>query len=113
VVDKTSSPPPERSEPPAPPVPLRAPEPAFFDDPTVDNLIAVTLELGGELWLQKERTRMLESVLIERGILTRELLDAWQPSDVAAERARIEREAYVERVFGVLARRTVRATPES
>jgi hypothetical protein len=91
--------------------PRPAPEPAFFENPAVDNLIAVTLELGGELWLQKERTRMLEALLVERGLLTREQLDAWQPDEAEAARARDEREAYVQRVFGAFTRTTVRATP--
>ena len=37
--------------------PQPAPEPAFFDNPAIDNLIAVTLELGAELWVQRERMR--------------------------------------------------------
>ena len=51
------------SAPPSPPAP--APEPAFFDNPAIDNLIAVTLELGAELWVQRERMRVIERLLAD------------------------------------------------
>jgi hypothetical protein len=91
--------------------PPRAPEPAFFDNPAVDNLIAVTLELGAELWLQRERTRVLERLLAERGLVAQALIDGYQPSDEEAARARAERDAFVNRIFGALVRQTVPATP--
>lgn len=91
--------------------PVPAPEPAFFDNPAIDNLIAVTLELGAELWLQKERTRVIEHLLAQRGVVTRELIDAHVDSDEEAARITLERAQFVNRVFGLFARQTVRGTP--
>jgi hypothetical protein len=54
---------------PAPPTP--APEPAFFDNPAIDNLIAVTLELGAELWVQRERMRVVETLLAQKDYIER------------------------------------------
>ncbi|MCC6172262.1 MAG: hypothetical protein IT481_09570 [Gammaproteobacteria bacterium] len=99
-----------RSAHPAPPAP--APEPAFFDDPAIDNLIAVTLELGAELWAQRERTRVIEALLAHKGVVTPELIEQYQPSEAEAARSRAERDAFVSRVYGAFARATVKATPD-
>lgn len=101
-----SAPLPERAGPPAP-----APEPAFFDNPAIDNLIAVTLELGAELWVQRERMRVIETLLAEKGVVTPELIEQHQPSDEEAARARADRDAFVNRIYGAFARQTVKATP--
>lgn len=95
---------------PAPPVP--APEPAFFDNPAIDNLIAVTLELGAELWVQRERTRVIETLLAQKGVVTPELIEQYMPSAEETTRARAERDAFVKRIYGVFARETVKATPD-
>ncbi len=101
-----SAPEPDRIAAPAP-----APEPAFFDNPAIDNLIAVTLELGAELWVQRERMRVIEKLLAEKGVVTPELIEQHQPSEAETARARAERDAFVNRIYGAFARQTVKATP--
>ncbi|MCU0759398.1 MAG: hypothetical protein MUF07_09445 [Steroidobacteraceae bacterium] len=100
-----------RSGHPAPPTP--APEPAFFDNPAIDNLIAVTLELGAELWVQRERMRVVESLLATQGVVTPEMIEQYLPSDAEAAKSRAERDAFVSRVYGAFARPTVKATPDA
>lgn len=102
---------PEPSSPAAAPVP--APEPAFFDNPAIDHLIAVTLELGAELCLQRERMRTIETLLADRGVVTTEMIESHVPSPEVAARARAERHEFVQRVYGAFARETVPATPTS
>jgi len=93
------------------PAPVPAPEPAFFDNRAIDDLIAVTLELGAELWVQCERLRVIEKLLAERGAVTAEMLEHYTPSDEERERVRAERDAFVARIFGAFSRQTVKATP--
>lgn len=93
--------------------PLPAPQPAFFENPVIDNLIAVTLELGAELWVQRERMRIIERLLAEKGVVTPELIEQYAPSPDEIERNRAERDAFVQRVFGIFGREMVRATPDS
>jgi hypothetical protein len=93
--------------------PQPAPEPAFFDNPAIDNLIAVVLELGAELWVQRERTRILEKLLAERGIVSSELIEQYRPTDAEMAAQRAERDAFINRLYGAFARETVRATPEA
>ena len=92
--------------------PIPAPEPAFFDNPAIDNLIAVTLELGAELWVQRERTRALEQLLAECGVVSAAQLEAFAPSAEQAALAKAERDAFVNRIYGAFARATVKATPD-
>ena len=68
--------------------PLPAPQPAFFDNPVIDNLIAVTLELGSELWVQRERMRIIERLLAEKGVVTPELIEQYVPGPEERERTR-------------------------
>jgi hypothetical protein len=93
--------------------PQPAPEPAFFDNPAIDNLIAVTLELGAELWVQRERMRVVEALLAEKGVVTQELIEQYMPSAEMQARSKSERDAFVQRVFGAFARETVKATPDA
>ena len=95
----------------APTPPQPPPEPAFFDNAAIDNLIAVTLELGAELWVVRDRLRVMEKLLAERGVLTPEMLEQYQPAEAELAAAREERDAFVQRVYGVFARPTVKATP--
>ncbi len=90
-----------------------APEPAFFDNPAIDNLIAVTMELGAELWVQRERMRIIERILAEKGVVTAELIEQYTPSVEETAAVRAERDAFVQRLFGAFARETVKATPEA
>jgi coenzyme F420-reducing hydrogenase delta subunit len=91
--------------------PVRAPNPAFFDHSMIDNLIAVTMELGAELWVQRERMRVIEQLLSENGVVTREAIERYEASPEERERVRSERDAFVQRLYGLLLRDTVNATP--
>ena len=91
--------------------PKPAPEPAFFDNPAIDNLIAVTLELGGELWVVRERLRLMEQLLTTHGKVTSEMIEQYLPCAEEQARVKAERDAFVNRIYGAFARETVKATP--
>jgi len=94
-------------------LPVPAPQPAFFDNPAIDNLIAVTLELGAELWVQKERMRVVERLLAERGVVTAEAIEQYSSTPEELARVQSERDAFVNRVYAALSRDTVPATPSA
>jgi hypothetical protein len=100
------------SDTPPPAGPKPAPQPAFFDNPAIDNLIAVTLALGAELWSQRDRMRALEKLLAARGIVSDELLEQYQPTDAELAASKAAREEFVNRIYGAFARPTVPGTPE-
>jgi hypothetical protein len=92
--------------------PKPAPQPAFFEHPVIDNLLAVTLELGAELWVQKERMRVLEAMLAESGVITREAFERHRDSLEESARVQAERDAFVKRLYGILTEPRVKATPK-
>lgn len=91
--------------------PTPAPQPAFFENPAIDNLMAVTLELGAELWVQKERMRVIERLLAERGVVSAEAIEQYTRSPEEVARVQGERDAFVQRLYASLTRATVPATP--
>ena len=60
---------------------VKAGRPAFFSDPDIDRLLAVTVRLMTEHSVLTERVKTLESLLIESGVLNQEALDAFEPSE--------------------------------
>ena len=69
--------------------------PQLFDDPAIDALVKMLLELARETWVVKARLTAVEAV---HGSVE----DAVLPPDVEARLA-AERDAFVRRVFGVIA----------
>ena len=77
-------------------------EPAFLPHPLLDRLVDVVLELGAELWIERDRRRVLEQLLAERGIVRTADLEAHRDTpEQRAERLR-DRDAFVRRLYGSL-----------
>jgi hypothetical protein len=83
-------------------------EPYFLPHPVMDQLIDVVLALGAELWVERDRRRIAEKLLAEKGLLSPADIEAYRDTaDERAERAR-DRDAFVRRIYGALNR-----TPEN
>ena len=50
------------------PMTPRSKRPSFFDEPAVDRLVTMMLEMMAELWVVKERIHKLEKVLSKAGV---------------------------------------------
>ncbi|MCC5863381.1 MAG: hypothetical protein JJT93_15890 [Gammaproteobacteria bacterium] len=78
------------------------PRPAFFNDPDVDRVLAITMAVSAEVAVMAERLDTLERVLEEKQLVAREELTGYAPDqDVVAERMRWH-EAFVSRVLRVV-----------
>ncbi len=76
---------------------------AFLDNPVVDNLVTVVLELGAQLWTERKRLRTLEAVLVKGGMAPDAVESFMFPlEDEAAWLA--ERDYFIETTFGALRR---------
>ena len=60
---------------------VKAGRPAFFSDPDIDRLLAVTVRLMTEHSVLTERVKALEALLIDSGVIKQETLDAFEPSE--------------------------------
>jgi hypothetical protein len=79
--------------------------PAFFDDPAVDHLMTMILELSTELSVVYTRLDTLERVLEKAKLIDRANLEAFEP-DPKVEAERTEwRALFLDRLF-----RTIRET---
>ena len=79
-------------------------EPAFLPHPVMDRLLESVMVLSAELWVERDRRRILEQLLQDRGILSAEDIERYTPSaEAESERAR-QRSQLTHRVLGPLAK---------
>lgn len=52
----------------------------FFQDPATDALLASLLKLMAEHWVVRERLMSLEALIMEKGLLTREEVEDFEPN---------------------------------
>ncbi|MDX2224614.1 MAG: hypothetical protein SFV21_17815 [Rhodospirillaceae bacterium] len=78
--------------------------PVYFDNPMIDALASVTMELGAALWVQTERLRVIERLLTQNGAVTTEMIEKYVPSDAERAEAKKARDAFINRVYGAFSR---------
>ena len=72
----------------------------FFQDPATDALLASLLKLMAEHWVVRERLMSLETLILGKGLLTREEIEEFEPD---AEQASAWAAANAELIRKVLA----------
>jgi hypothetical protein len=80
-------------------VPVR---PNYLGDARIDDVARMVFELTSELWVLKDRTMMLEALLVEHGVLADEAVDTMQPTTELSLKLLAERKALVARVYGAV-----------
>jgi len=68
----------------------------------IDQLGKAIITLAQELWVVKDRQRVLEAALADKGILTSELLDNWEPGVELADTLQKDRAALINNLLSVL-----------
>ncbi len=80
----------------------RGERPYFFDDPSVDKVVAMVMGLAGETAVMRDRLDTIERLLETKGLLRRAEIEAYQPSDdVLADRS-AWREAYLSEILRIV-----------
>ncbi len=74
----------------------------FYDDPAVDQLMAIVVALTAEVSVAFERIDTLERLLAQAGVLAPDAVEKFAADDAAAAERFRRREALIERVFQVL-----------
>jgi len=77
----------------------------FLQDPVVDALMQVVIELGTETWVTRRRMMILERVMADRGILSGEAIETYMPTEAEEKLWRQERDRMLRSVYSALARR--------
>lgn len=78
--------------------------PTYFENPMIDALVTVTMELGAAMWVQGERLRIIEQLLSKHGAVTTEMIEKHVPSDAERAAAKKARDAFIDRIYGAFAR---------
>jgi hypothetical protein len=76
--------------------------PRFFDDPSIDRLISVVLNLTSEVWVLTERLENLEQLAQRKGHLTYEEIKNYKPDADETRSRDAARDSFVRSVLGPL-----------
>lgn len=84
---------------PSSPEPLEGGVPTFMGSPVLDTISDMVLKLAAELWIVKNRLRLLESVLSENGNEVSAKLEAAYREDQDIVHDRQELAEFINRIF--------------
>ena len=70
----------------------------------LDRLGQAVLTLAGELWVLKDRQRVLEAALAEAGITATDLVDTFQPDAELSKQLEAERATFINQLLNTLAK---------
>ena len=84
------------------PAKAKGARPTYFDDDgATDAVVAVVTALASEVWALRERIATIESVLDETGLVDRDAIEGFRPSEPELEARAEEAAAFMQRVFRV------------
>jgi hypothetical protein len=75
--------------------------PNQFDDPAIDSLLSIVLSLGNEVYVLRDRMRIIEKLLEAKGAISRADIEGYQPPPEEAGDIRKEADAFISRLFRV------------
>jgi hypothetical protein len=73
-----------------------------FNDSAMDALLGIVLSLGAEVYVLRDRIRIIENMLETKGIISRADIEAYKPTPQEEEEIRKERDAFMARLFRIL-----------
>ncbi len=84
--------------------PIVSDHPVYLRDPVLDATVRMVVELAAQVWVDRERLLTIESLLDERGVVTRESIEHYHPSAARQTAMKAERDRFVNDVFKELRR---------
>ncbi|HJP04110.1 MAG: hypothetical protein QF483_02670 [Gammaproteobacteria bacterium] len=70
----------------------------------LDSLGKTLITIAKELWVTKDRQKILEAALAEAGVMAPDAVDRYQPDDELDGRLKSERAEFIEQVLGALSK---------
>ena len=83
----------------------------FLGNPHIDNLMQMVYALGTEIWVDRQRNRIVESLLAQKKEVTADSIEQYVPTDAERTAWQTEQDAMVHRIYVVLARDTTAVRP--
>ncbi|MCB2106650.1 MAG: hypothetical protein KDE14_03065 [Rhodobacteraceae bacterium] len=78
---------------------------SFLGNLHIDNIMTALIAMGAEIWTDRRRIRILESLLAKKGV-NRDMVEQYVPTAEEEAAWKTEREVLVDRMFGQFARQT-------
>jgi hypothetical protein len=72
-----------------------------FEDPAMDILLAIVVSLGNEVYVLRDRLRIIEKMLEAKGTISRDDVEAYKPTPEEEEEIRKDNDAFMARLFRV------------
>jgi len=76
--------------------------PYFLEDPAVERVLNITMAVATELAVTRERLDTLERILAEKGLVSREEIEAYSPDEEAAEARQLWHARYSARLLRIV-----------
>ena len=71
----------------------------FLDHPTVDKVFRVVIALARETYILRDRLALVETLLDEKGVVTRSDFEAHKPDDAEREKMNAAAHAFVSSIL--------------
>ena len=71
------------------------PEQTFFTDPAMDRALAMIMTLAAELYVTRDHAKVLEALLVEKGVLEPDEVEGYTPDGDAVRARDADRDAFV------------------
>ena len=72
-----------------------------FEDPAMDILLGIVVSLGNEVYVLRDRLRIIEKMLESKGTISRADVEAYKPTPEEEEEIRKGNDAFMARLFRV------------
>ena len=77
-------------------------EDVFLGNPALDNVMSTVIALGSEFWALQTRMNVVETLLEENGSITKDMIEAYRPTEEQTEAWDVQRDRFINRVYGFL-----------
>ena len=72
-----------------------------FEDPAMDILLGIVVSLANEVYVLRDRLRIIEKMLEAEGTISRADVEAYKPTPEEEEEIRKDNDAFIARLFRV------------
>ena len=79
--------------------------PEFYEEPAMDEAMSMIMVLSSELFVLRDRLDTFEAIAANKGLMLREEIDSFEPSQESAEEREARRQDFFQRLFFVANKR--------
>lgn len=74
----------------------------FLRDAALDNVMSTVIALGSEFWALQKRMNVVETLLEEKGTVSKDMIESYRPTEEDQAAWEEQRDRFIKRVYGFL-----------